>query len=264
MLQATNLLRHCHFLRYRFSCRHRRLRWFAPELCPLDRLHQLPIHVDLPEAVAAFERFCGSQVTRTLSEAEVALRGATPNTLGARLAELRATEEAIAGAGELKRIAGQVNVVIHALGILLCLPHILEPGEAVEYASLGAGNTGRAFDLETNRRVAEFKFITWRGGPESIRQNSLFKDFFLLAEHPAPKSKHLYVLETARPLRFLNGGRALSSVLKDARLASAFGEKYGDQYRTVREYYRAREDRVRIEDVSKWLPGLVPMMRQAV
>lgn len=45
----------------------------------------------------------------------------------------------------------------------MCLPHILEPDERVESVSLGAGNTGRDFDLETNVRVAEFKFIHWRG-----------------------------------------------------------------------------------------------------
>ena len=43
--------------------------------------------------------------------------------------------------------------------------------------------TGRSFDLETSYRVAvaELKFIRWQGGPESIRQNQLFKDFYLLA-----------------------------------------------------------------------------------
>ena len=39
----------------------------------------------------------------------------------------------------MKRLAGQINVTIHALGILLCLPHILEPSERVEPVSLGAG-----------------------------------------------------------------------------------------------------------------------------
>jgi len=60
----------------------------------------------------------------------------------------------LGAAGLIKQLAGQINVVIHALGILLCLPHILRPGEVIEYVSLGAGNTGRAFDLETNLRVA--------------------------------------------------------------------------------------------------------------
>jgi hypothetical protein len=40
---------------------------------------------------------------------------------------------------------------------------------------------GRSFDLETDRQVAEFKFIAWRGGAEAIRQNGLFIDIFRLA-----------------------------------------------------------------------------------
>jgi hypothetical protein len=42
---------------------------------------------------------------------------------------------------KLKRLDGQVNFTIHALEIMLCLSHILEPGERVEYVSLGAVNT---------------------------------------------------------------------------------------------------------------------------
>ncbi len=212
--------------------------------------------MDHTNGLAAFNRFCGPNLTATLARAETAVRGASVD-VARTIAALEATHEAIAAAGELKRLAGQVNVVIHALGILLCLPHILEGGEKVEYVSLGAGNTGRAFDLETDRRVAEFKFITWQGGSESIRQNSLFKDFFLLAEHETGKQKYIYLLETDRPLRFLNGGRALSSVLKDARLAGAFRLKFGDRYRTVRDYFGPRREVVALQDISRWLPSLV-------
>lgn len=212
--------------------------------------------MDLAERIAAFQRFCGPDLTRTVAGLEAALQGATADEIRALLGGTEATDDAIAGAGELKRIAGQLYVAIHALGILLCLPHLLEPGEIVEYVSLGAGNTGRAFDLETDRRIAEFKFIQWRGGSESIRQNALFKDFFLLAEHPTPKRKYIYVLETDRPLRFLNGRRALSSVLKDAPLAAAFREKYGDRYERVRDYFQPRQGEIAIQDISGLLPGL--------
>jgi hypothetical protein len=68
----------------------------------------------------------------------------------------------LGAAGLIKQLAGQINVVIHALGILLC--HILRPGEVIDYVSLGAGNSGRAFGLETNQRIAEFKFVHWQGG----------------------------------------------------------------------------------------------------
>jgi len=36
-----------------------------------------------------------------------------------------------------------------------------------------SGNTRRSFDLETNRRVAEFSFIDWKGCPESMRKKQL-------------------------------------------------------------------------------------------
>jgi hypothetical protein len=210
----------------------------------------------IDQAIAAFRQFCGSDLTITLTGAEAAIRGATQESLSRRLGSFAASEDALYGAGQLKRLLGQLNVVIHALGILRCLPEILEPGETVLDVSLGAGNTGRPFDLETDRRIAEFKFIQWQGGPESIRQNNLFKDFFLLAEYDSPKRKELYVLGTEHPLKFLNGGRALVSVLKDASLQRQFQAKFGDRYRTVREYYQPRQSAVAIRDASAWLSGL--------
>jgi hypothetical protein len=39
----------------------------------------------------------------------------------------------------------------------------------------------------------EFKFIRWRGGPELIRQNGVFKDDVLVAEHATTKQKYLYL-----------------------------------------------------------------------
>ena len=213
--------------------------------------------MDLRDAVAALQKFGGMDLTSTLARVESALEGTTAETCSSAITSCGAHNDVLAAAGLMKRLAGQINVVVHALGMLLCLPHLLEPGEAVQYLSLGAGNTGRPFDLETTYRVAEFKFIAWQGGPESIRQNALFKDFYLMAESDSTKRKYLYVLGTEQPLKFLNGGRALSSVLsRNVRLRDQFAAKFGDEYRTVRDYYNARKDRVIIEDVSAWVPEL--------
>lgn len=207
--------------------------------------------------VELVRRFTGPDLTQTLSRIEGAVRGVTAADCADFLESSGAGREALAAAAELKRLAGQVNVTIHALGILLCLPHILDPDERVEYVSLGAGNTGREFDLETNLRVAEFKFIRWRGGAESIRQNSVFKDYMLLAEHPTEKRKHLYLLGTNHALRFLRGGRALSSVLsRNDKLQRIFTDRFGTTFRTVGDYYAAHSTAVRIEDVSPWLSEL--------
>jgi hypothetical protein len=103
--------------------------------------------VDPTQVVDLLAKFSGNDLTATLSRLERSVRGLT--ALGTRrfLLEATATNEVFMAAAEMKRLAGQINVVIHSLGILLCLPHILEVGEQVEKVSLGAGNTGREFDL---------------------------------------------------------------------------------------------------------------------
>jgi hypothetical protein len=134
----------------------------------------------------------------------------------------------------------------------------------VESLSLGAGNTGRKHDLETDRRVAEFKFIEWRGGPESIRQNTLFVDLFNLASNQTTKRKVLYLVGTAIPLTFLQNRRALSSILsKDAATAARFRALYGDRFATVSEYYQTVRAEVKIVDLVGLVPGLTSRGPQA-
>ena len=166
--------------------------------------------MELSQAVTELQGFCGKNLTRTLARIEASVQGVTAETSTDAVGSSGARADVLAAAGQIKRLASQINVVIHALSILLCLPRLLEPGEVVEYVSLGAGNTGRAFDLETNKRIAEFKFIRWQGGPEAIRQNALFKDFYFMAEHAGVKRKYLYVHDAHRqdphlPMRYDTG-----------------------------------------------------------
>jgi hypothetical protein len=215
-------------------------------------------HAALVEAIDSLQTFGGPDLTQTLSRIEASLQGVGVDNYASVLSTCGAKAEVLSAAGLLKRLVGQINVVIHALGILLCLPHILKTGEVISYVSLGAGNTGRDFDLETNLRIAEFKFIHWQGGSETIRQNSLFKDFYQLVEHPTEKQRFLYVLGTEHVDKFFNGGRAISSVLsRNVKLGKEFTEKHGDRYRKVRDYYLSRKDIVVIQDVSPFVPELV-------
>jgi hypothetical protein len=214
--------------------------------------------MDLNEVAAVLRKFGGTDLSATLSRIESSVRGVSRDTCASVLAEAGADNRALTAAAALKRVAGQINVAIHAIGILLCLPHILEADEKIEYVSLGAGNAGREFDLETSHRIAEFKFIHWRGGSESIRQNQIFKDFYLLAQSPSPKRKFLYVLGTQHPLRFFNRQRALSSVLsRNDALLRQFQAAHGERYTTVRDYYVPHQHLVTLADVSEWVPELI-------
>lgn len=199
----------------------------------------------------------GTALTSTIADLEQALRHRTRDD-ACRLAAGRGiNDEVMAAALVIKAMAGQINVVVHVAGILVSLPYILEEDEVIEDLSLGAGNTGRLHDLETDRQVAEFKFIEWRGGPESIRQNGLFIDLFNLASAATTKRRVLYVVGKAAPLRFLSNRRALTSVLsKNAAVAERFRDLHGDSFRTVREYYDTVRDRVDIVDLREIVPVL--------
>ena len=211
----------------------------------------------LLEAANTVENFERGSLTGRISTIETALVGFDKKACEGIYPSLNITADLFHSAVTLKKIAGQINVLIHAIGILLVLPHILEEGEIIEVLSLGAGNTGRPFDLETNQRVAEFKFINWQGGPESIRQNSLFKDYYLMAEYPTTKAKYLYVLGAKYPLKFLKGGRALNSVLsRNIRLWEDFQHKYGTQFTKVCDYYEFRKSTVQLVDITTMIPQL--------
>lgn len=210
--------------------------------------------MSIPQALKALEAFQGDSLTTSLSHIEGSIVGFDIDKLRAFCADQSIDASFMSSAVSVKKVAGQINVIIHAAGILCSLPHILKPGEVVESVSLGAGNTGRTFDLETNQRIAEYKFIDWQGGPESIRQNSLFKDFFGLAEYETNKSKYLYVVGTSYPLRFLNGGRALTSVLsRFPTILQRINEKYGNNIAVVRDYYHLKKGDVEIVDVSPYI-----------
>jgi hypothetical protein len=214
--------------------------------------------MNLEEAAKHLRALAGGDLTERIAGLEAAFSDRPKESLASLCVASGVTDTALEAALVLKATAGQINVLIHTIGILAALPHILNDGERVASLSLGAGNTGRKYDLETDQRVAEFKFIQWRGGPESIRQNGLFKDFFYLAEDDTPKERYLYLVGLEHPIKFFNGRRALSSVLtKDHRLRSNFQRLYGDRFQVVREYYEHRRDRVHLRDVSTYLPAFL-------
>ena len=211
--------------------------------------------ISILEAAKNIQKFEQDSLTDRISAIENKLAGADSSVIQSVYPSFDVTVELLESAITFKRTTSQINVLIHSIGILLSLPEILEKDEVVEYLSLGAGNTGRSFDLETNFRVAEFKFINWQGGAESIRQNSLFKDFFLLAEYDTHKQKYLYVLCKKHPMKFLTGGRSLESVMsRNNKLWSEFQIKYGNRFKEVGEYFDYRKSVVQLVDITEIIP----------
>lgn len=157
---------------------------------------------------------------------------------------------------EVKEVMGQINVIVHTLGIINALPYILEDGEIVDSVSLGADNATSEFDLITNKRIAEFKFITWRGN-DSMRLKTTFADFYELAEFETNKEKYLYLIETSYFLKFLNGRRSFSSILnRNVVLSQHFTKKYKDRYNYVNEYYNDNKSKVNLVSLIEIAPSL--------
>ena len=221
--------------------------------------------ITLIEAARNIQTFESGSLTDRLSALQNSFQGKGKADSESLCSSLNINPSLLDSALVLKKVAGQINVVVHSIGILVSLPCILEEDEIIESLSLGAGNTGRPFDLETDRRLAEFKFIQWRGGSESIRQNSLFKDFYWLAEYDkdTTKDRYLYVVGLEHPEKFLTGGRALGSVMsRNNKLLTDFQRRYEGRFSKVCEYYEYRKSRVQLVDIMKAAPPLADIFGQ--
>lgn len=212
---------------------------------------------DLPSDLKAITAVFGDTPTVMIRnfEQEIPHIQSYDVTLTGYLKKFSISADTLQSALNLKKNLGQLHVIIHALGILLSLPYVIQTGETIESVSLGAGNTGKQFDLITDRRVAEFKFIHWRGGAEAIRQNNIFKTFLNLLWDTSGKRKQLFLTGTEEAISFLHGGRDLSSVLsKDRTTRDKFESRYAGRYQTVREFYRENEGQIELLDLKKIIP----------
>lgn len=107
----------------------------------------------------------------------------------------------------VRQHAGRLSDIIHAAVIAQVLPLILEDGErVVRRPSLAAGNDpSRPYDLETDRRIAEFKMAVWKGA-DTMRRRGAFADLVHLALDTSGRRAQLYV--AGQPaIRFLRNAK---------------------------------------------------------
>jgi hypothetical protein len=125
---------------------------------------------------------------------------------------------------------GRLNDLVHAAGISLALPLLLEPGEELSNRpSLAAGNDpSRPFDVETDRRIMEFKFGVWQSGSNAARKRAVFHDLVHLAADQSGRRAELYLVGS-QPAKFL---RTTTSKVSWAlnRQAEKTRELYEDRF----------------------------------
>jgi ADP-ribosylglycohydrolase len=162
-------------------------------------------------AMAAFRRldtyFTAHNLTVRLAELEGALAGANRADARSLVARSGFDESLVESALVVRKRVGMLDTLIHAAVIMLVLPVILDDGEVVtKRPSLGAGtDPDRIFDLETDRRVTEFKLAYWQGH-DGMRQRGLFADVVGLALDQSGRRRQVYVVGH-RPVAFLTSSK---------------------------------------------------------
>src|SRR5690606_16202856 len=121
-------------------------------------------------------------------------------------ARISSFDELFDAAMAVKLASAQINEIVHAVGIIKTLPIILDDDEIITNLSLASGAEGSGFDLETNKRVAEFKFAKWQdGSANGMRKRQVFSDLANLTILKTDKKKELYVVSYDKVIRYLNG-----------------------------------------------------------
>lgn len=220
----------------------------VPETVPTDQL---------PRAARELAEFLGAApLTARIADLERRLQGSDRTGVEAAFVDAGLRTGVLEAALVVRRDFGRLNDLIHALAILLALPRLLVEGEVVvNRPSLAAGNDpSRPYDLETSRRVAEFKLSKWTGR-DAMRKRETFKDFVRLAADDSGRQAELFVVGTA-PSRFLKGSRSTAEWALDRAPSTRrlFAARFGRLSTSVAEFTAGPGARVLIRDLSRILP----------
>ena len=196
-------------------------------------------------------------MTDSIANLEEALEGSTQAQVGSLLEDAGVAPGLLRDAMTVRARIGRVSDVIHATAIALSLPALLQSGEVMARPSLGAGNDkSRPFDLETNRRVAEFKMARWKGS-DAMRKRQTFKDLVHLAAEESDRTAELYVLGE-RPIHFLQTSRSKASwgLDRSPPTQRLFEEKFGSLDMAIADFTSGPGAHVKVIDLEGQLPRL--------
>ena len=213
---------------------------------------------DLAAALAVVTQFIGrSSLTETIADLEYAMEGSEGSEVRGIARQAGISEDLLSSALLARMEFGRLSDVIHASAIALGLPDLLEPAEVLRRPSLGAGNdSSRPFDVETDRRVAEFKLARW-DGHDATRKRGVFKDFVHLAAEESDRVAELYVVGQ-RPIRFLHETRATASwaLNRFPGPRRLFRERFGNLDVKISTFVEGPGADVRVIDLEQRLPQL--------
>lgn len=212
--------------------------------------------MNLLTAVGVLDNFLrAAPLTDSIAALEKALNGADKAGAVQATALAGITVDLLAAVVTVRARLGRISDLLHAAGIALTLPALLEEGELITVPpSLAAGNDpARPYDLQTDRRAVEFKFSQWKGA-DTVRKRQTFKDFVLLAASDAPRTELLVV--GPEPEHFLRTCRSTAAwgLNRTPGALAVFESKFGSSEVTIAEFTAAHVG-VAITDVCTLLPA---------
>ncbi len=196
-------------------------------------------------------------MTAKIADIEHDLDGCSRDAVEEIVSARGVSPDLLRGALLVRGRLGRINDLIHAAAIALALPELLEPDEILRRPSLAAGNDpSRPYDIETDRRVAEFKLARW-DGHDAMRKRQVFKDLVHLAADASGRRAELYVLGE-RPLRFLRetGSSAEWGLDRFPATRQLFRERFGSLTVPISAVTDGAASHVRIINLAERLPRL--------
>jgi hypothetical protein len=213
---------------------------------------------ELEAAAGALAKFIRDDpLTAKIADIEHDLDGSSGSNVEAIVSARGISSDLLRGALFVRGRLGRINDLIHAAGVSLALPELMAPDETLRRPSLAAGNDpSRPYDVETDRRVAEFKLARW-DGHDAMRKRQVFKDLVHLAADTSGRRPELYVLGE-RPLRFLRATRSSASwgLDRSATTRELFTERFGSLDVSISEFTSGPGSRVALVNLEDWLPHL--------
>jgi hypothetical protein len=223
--------------------------------------HDDPERAIAPTSVRAMEQLAGflggGRVTGLLHDLAGELDGADADAASGAAADAGFTPKLLSEAFAVRRHLGRLNDLIHAAAMTMALPQILEADEVVAQRPWLAadGDPAHAFDLETDRRVADFKLAVWTG-KDATRKRALVQSLVHLAAQPAERRPELYVAGEA-PLRFLHSSmsNAAWALNRGPEATKAlYLQRFSDLSLPIKDFVAGPAAHVRLVDISQVLP----------
>ncbi|MFA7380148.1 MAG: hypothetical protein WC150_06785 [Bacteroidia bacterium] len=156
---------------------------------------------------------------------------------------------------EIKKMSAQIDEIVHATGIIQCLPKILKKGEKVIDLSLASSG---GIDLLTDKRVAEFKFSRWqKNSANGSRARGVFADLVgLYAFQNTKLKKEIYVIDKNQIVHFFETSNSSwrEKLSKHKRVLKNFEnsltEKKLSEINTVSDVYKLIQLNVKVYDIE--------------